>query len=257
MNKRIEDKVTVILPYYKKKIFFTKSFISAINQTYKNKEIIIIYDDKNKKDLKFIKKTISKYKNTRLIINSKNLGVSKSRNKGISLAKGKYIAFLDSDDVWKKNKLELQINFMKKKKINFSHTNYEIIDDKNNRVGKMHINETLHYDDLLKSCDIGLSTVILKKNIISKNPFPHLKTKEDYVLWLKLSKKHRIRGLKKSLTQWRKLDSSLSSDIKQKVKDAFKVYYIFEKKKLLQSIYLTIRLIFFAIHKKIYLQRIN
>ena len=119
MNKRIEDKVTVILPYYKKKIFFTKSFISAINQTYKNTEIIIIYDDKNKKDLKFIKETISNYKNTRLIINSKNLGVSKSRNKGISLAKGKYIAFLDSDDVWKKNKLELQINFMKKKKLIF------------------------------------------------------------------------------------------------------------------------------------------
>ena len=57
MNKRIEDKVTVILPYYKKKIFFIKSFSSAINQTYKNTEIIVIYDDKNKKDLKFIKFT--------------------------------------------------------------------------------------------------------------------------------------------------------------------------------------------------------
>lgn len=249
--------VSVIVPYFKKKKFINESLNSAINQSYKNIEIIIIYDDQNRDDLDYLNKLKDKDSRISIIINEKNFGAGISRNIGISKARGKYIAFLDSDDVWKKNKLELQINFMKKKKINFSHTNYEIIDDKNNRVGKMHINETLHYDDLLKSCDIGLSTVILKKNIISKNPFPHLKTKEDYVLWLKLSKKHRIRGLKKSLTQWRKLDSSLSSDIKQKVKDAFKVYYIFEKKKLLQSIYLTIRLIFFAIHKKIYLQRIN
>ncbi|WP_415321024.1 glycosyltransferase family 2 protein [Candidatus Pelagibacter sp. Uisw_092] len=255
MNKRIEDKITVILPYYKKKIFFTKSFNSVQNQTYKNIETIIIYDDESLKDLKFIKKKISKYKKTKLIVNSKNLGVSKSRNKGISVAKGKYIAFLDCDDLWKKNKLELQINFMKKENINFSHTGYEIINSKDRIVGRMRINEILYYDDLLKSCDIGLSTVILKKSILSKKPFPPLKTKEDYVLWLKISKKYKIKGLKKSLTQWRRLDNSLSSSIKQKIMDAFKVYYIFEKKNLLESIYLTIRLIFFAIYKKMYLQR--
>ncbi len=249
------DKVSIILPYYKKKKFFAESLKSAINQTYPNKEIIVIFDDNDLSELDFVKNKISKHRNIKLINNNENFGASKSRNIGIALSNGKYIAFLDCDDLWSKNKLKLQIEFMKKKNISFSHTNYEIIDKDDCNIGKMIIKKKLSHKSLLKSCDIGLSTVIVEKNILPKNPFPPLKTKEDYVLWLKLSKNNEIDGLNKILTKWRKLENSLSSSVLQKIKDAFRVYFIYEKKSFFKSCFFTLRLIFFAIYKKLYLQK--
>ena len=96
------------------------------------------------------------------------------------------------------------------------------------------------FKDLIFSCDIGLSTVILKKQkkIKNKIKFPNLKTKEDYVLWLNLSKKKIIfYGLKNNLTQWRKLDNSLSSNLIQKLLDGFKVYKIYLKFNTFKSIW--------------------
>ena len=152
------DKVSIILPYFRKKKFLNKSLNSALTQTYPNKEIIIIFDDHDEKELNFVKKIISKYENIKLINNKKNLGVSRSRNIGIASSTGKYIAFLDCDDFWIKNKLQLQIKFMKNKSINFSHTDYQIIDRNDNILGKMKIQKKLFYKDLLKSCDIGVFT---------------------------------------------------------------------------------------------------
>ena len=96
--------VSVILPYYKKKQFVKKTISSILNQDYKNLEIILIYDDEDKKDLKEIKKIIQNKKNIKIFINKKNIGAGYSRNKGILLSKGKYIAFIDADDFWEKSK---------------------------------------------------------------------------------------------------------------------------------------------------------
>ena len=96
------DLVSIIIPYYKKKKYINNTITSIINQTYKNFEIIIIYDDEDTSDLKFISEM--QKKDTRIIIikNLKNEGAGNSRNKGIEKAKGKYIAFIDSDDTWQK-----------------------------------------------------------------------------------------------------------------------------------------------------------
>ena len=89
-----------------------------------------------------------------------------------------------------------------------------------------------------------------------KNPFPSLKKKEDYVLWLKLAKNNEIIGLNKVLTKWRKLDDFLSSDIAQKIKKMLLKYILFfEKKNFFLSLFYTLRLIFFAAYKKLYLQK--
>ncbi len=222
--------VSIIIPYYKKKKFFKKTFTSAINQSYKNIEIIIIYDDNSKSELKFIKKIVQNKKNTKVLINSRNIGAGLSRNRGIKKSKGEYLAFLDADDLWKKNKLQKQIRFMNSNKIDASYTGYQIMDEKNNIFGSRISKKKISYNNLIYSCDIGLSTVVIRKQkLINLNCyFPSLKTKEDYLLWLKLSKKGIIfYGISNSLSYWKKTTNSLSSNVLQKMSDGFKVYFIY------------------------------
>ena len=122
--------VSIIMPYYKKKIFFLLSLESVLNQTFQNFEIIIIYDDSDLFDLDYILEKQKIDKRITVIKNNKNLGAGFSRNKGISISNGKYIAFLDCDDCWHPEKLEKQLNFMKDNKISFSFTSYDVINSK-------------------------------------------------------------------------------------------------------------------------------
>ncbi|MDC1485740.1 glycosyltransferase [Pelagibacteraceae bacterium] len=243
--------ISIIIPYFKKKFFFEKTIKSINNQSYKNFEIILIYDDLNQNELLFVKKVLRKVKNKKILINEKNLGPGYSRNRGILTAKGDYVAFCDADDVWKKNKLLNQLNFMKKNKLSFSHTSYSIIDRYSKIIGEFRIKKKLDYQSLLKSCDIGLSTVMISKKILLKNKFCSLKTKEDYELWLRLSKKKLLRGLDKKFTSWRITENSLSSSLIQKLLDSFRLYYYYEKYNIFISLFYVIRLTSFAFLKKI------
>ena len=232
------SKISVIIPCYNNFIFFERCISSVINQTYKNIEIIIIFDSGNKKDLKNLKSILKKkQKKIKLIINSKNLGAGLSRNKAAKLAKGKYIAFLDSDDVWTRNKLKYQLAFMKKRKITISHTSYYIIDENNVKIGSQIAKYKQTYQNLLNSCDIGLSSLMIEKDLFLKNKFTSNKTKEDYASWLKIAKKIDIYGLNKHLLLWRKTSNSLSSNTIQKVTDAFDIYYRKEKFNFFNSIF--------------------
>ena len=230
--------VSIIIPYYRNITYIKKTLISALSQTYKNFEIIIVYDDQDKQDIKLIRELIKRDKRIKLIKNKKNLGAGYSRNIGINCAKGQYIAFLDSDDLWHKNKLKIQIEYMKKYKYKISHTSYKVIDMMGNFKKIRSSRKFTNINQLLFSCDIGLSTVIVDKKIIDNSlKFPNLVTKEDYVLWLKILKKgYKIGYVEKNLTYWRNLDSSLSSSVIQKLKDGFIVYNHFMKFNLLKSL---------------------
>ena len=97
------------------------------------------------------------------------------------------IAFLDADDIWHKEKLKKQIKFMKLNNYDITHTSYTVINENRDPIKKRIARNFIHINDLLKSCDIGTSTVIIKKYLINENiKFAHLVTKEDFVLWLKL-----------------------------------------------------------------------
>ena len=241
-NQINKDLISIIIPYYKKREYISETINSVLNQSYRKFEILIIYDDDNLSDLNYLEKLFQSEEKIRIIKNSQTIGAGLSRNKGIQNSKGEYIAFIDADDIWKKYKLENQINFMKKKKIKISHTTYQII-DKNDRVLGERVSRNFEkVDDLIKSCDIGLSTVILKKEIINdETKFPNLKTKEDFVLWLKILQRNiSINSLNENLTSWRKLENSLSSSITQKLKDAFKVYNHYMKFNFIKSCYYVI-----------------
>ena len=108
----------------------------------------------------------------------------------------------------------------------------------------------LNYKDLLNSCDIGLSTVILTKKLFDQYKFSNNKTKEDYSLWLKISKKQPIYGLNENLTKWRRTNKSLSSNLFQKLMDAYLIYNKQEKFNFLYSLYRTIVLSIFYLRKK-------
>ena len=244
--------VSVIMPYYNKKNYFLKSINSALKQTYTNIEILIIYDDQNRDDLEYIENCIKNDSRVKIIFNDNNKGAAYSRNKAISLARGEYIAFLDCDDYWEINKIEIQLNFMLTHGYDFSHTTYQVINYDEKIVRTIRAQETLKYKKLLKSCDIGLSSVILKHKLLSDMKFPELKTKEDFVLWLNLAKKSvNLVGLDKPLMFWRQTPNSLSGSISQKLKDAFKVYHLYEKKNFFYSIFCVIRLSTYALFKKI------
>ena len=228
--------VSIILPYYKKKKFILKTIESVINQKFKNFELIIIYDDSDKSDLKYLREICKKNNRIKILINKINHGAGFSRNKGLKRANGKYVAFLDADDIWHPNKINFQLNYMIRNKIDISHTSYKIINNHNKIIGFRKAKK-LEYNQLLKSCDIGLSTVMIKKSILKKDQFPKLKTKEDYVLWLKLTKKKFIfYPIKSSLASWRKLDNSLSSSVIQKMFDGYTVYRVFMKQSVIKSL---------------------
>ena len=230
--------ISIVITYYKKKDFIKKTLESILNQTYKNYEVIFVYDQEEKKDLKLIKKLLSKFKNMKLIVNKKNFGVSKSRNIAIKHVKGKYLAFIDSDDLWKKNKLMTQFNFMKKNHYLFSFTSYAEIDEKNKVIRERKVLFDPYYNNLYRSNFIGLSTVMVNEKIFSKIYFPNLKTQEDLALWLKLLRQGiKIKCLNKTLSFWRKTKNSLSSNLYRKLIDAFKLYYFYEKKNFIISIF--------------------
>ena len=216
--------VSIIIPYYKKKNHITATLKSIFNQKYKKFEIILIYDDVDRKELDYLKKIKNFDRRIKLIVNQKNIGAGLSRNKGIKHSKGEYIAFVDADDIWSANKLQRQISYMKKKKIGISHTSYSIINDHDQKISFRKARD-LTFNDLVKSCDIGLSTVIIKKKILKNNYFNNFKTKEDYILWLKLSKQgYKFYAVSQNLASWRKTPGSLSSSIHQKLIDGYYVY---------------------------------
>ena len=258
MNK--QPSVSIIIPYKDNLAYLFSALNSSLKQTYKNFEVIIIYDDENKADLKHIRKYLKtnhpkKLSKVSIEINKRNLGAGYSRNKGIKKSKTKYVAFLDSDDLWVKDKLKIQIEYMERNDYIYSHTSYYVINEKNDLVSIRNAKKTLSFNDLLKSCDIGLSTVIINTNFIKKNNFyfPKIKTKEDFVLWLKILKKVKfLRGINKKLTYYRKTNNSLSSDKLLSLINGYRVYRNYMKFSIIRSFYYLIILSINFVRKTVF-----
>ena len=243
--------VSIIMPYYKKIKFIDDSYNSIINQSYQNYELIIIYDDMDLNEYDYLNKLINNNPKVKVYKNKKNIGAAQSRNFGISESNGEYISFIDADDIWNENKLLEQINFMKKNNYLFSFSNYS--KKYKNKLIKVYARKEVNYKDILDTCDIGLSTVVLKKNVLQENLFPNIKTQEDFSAWLKITRENDIKAynINKNLVTWNYDTNSLSANSFQKLKDAFKVFRIYEKFSLLKSIFCLIMLSINSLKRKI------
>jgi teichuronic acid biosynthesis glycosyltransferase TuaG len=192
--------ITVIIPTCNSEKYLIPTLESAINQTYRNIEIIIVDDCSKDKTVSIIKKFLKIDKRIKLIksnIKKPSGGPATPRNIGIRFAKGDYVAFLDSDDLWQKNKLALQVSSMKKNHfISFTNCNY-IIENKivkENYIRKKFIQFALSYlpEGLLLYNPIRLSTVLLKKSLLKKinfNEESEISGVEDIEMWLNYSVK--------------------------------------------------------------------
>jgi teichuronic acid biosynthesis glycosyltransferase TuaG len=177
----MNNKVDIIIPVYNSQKFINKTLKSVFRQTYKNWRLIIIDDASTDNTVKLVEKIVKKLKERRKIIilkNNINRGQAFSRNRGLKYSKSKFVAFLDSDDLWNKNKLKNQINFMLSNSYDFTYTNYKII--RNNVIKKIIVPDFYNYKRFIHNSSIHTSSMILKKKIIKNIFFKNLSFCEDY-----------------------------------------------------------------------------
>lgn len=209
MNKEL---VSIITPMYNSEKYIGQTIESVLNQTYKNWEMIIV-DDESKDNTEEV---VSTYKDPRIkyIRLTENSGAAIARTRAMQEAKGKYMAFLDSDDLWKSNKLEAQIKFMKKNNYNFVCSSYEQIDEQGNKNGKIiKCKKKVDYNGVLLSCPVGNSTVMYNVQKLGKFEVPNIRKRNDDALWLKMLKKERyIYGQDEVLMEYRIRQNSISSN---------------------------------------------
>ena len=245
------DLVSVIIPYFRKKDTILESINSILKQTYKNFEIIIVYDDENKSDLNYIKEFKNIDNRISVIQNKENKGAGESRNIGIVNSKGKFIAFLDSDDYWKKNKLKIQLKKLNKTKADILFTAFKAINEKKKVLYSVKPPIVITYKNLIRSCPVCCSSVLIKKKCLNKIRFLNYRTKEDYDLWLRLSKKgFKIISINNFLTFYTVRSSTLSSLHLNKVQNAYYIYSNSLKFGFFYSLFAVLRLYFNAFKKK-------
>jgi teichuronic acid biosynthesis glycosyltransferase TuaG len=230
--------VSIITPSYKSAKLIAQTIESVISQTYKNWEMLIVDDVSPDNSNEIIEEYCKKYNRIKLIKLEKNGGPAVARNKAIEEAKGRYIAFLDADDLWYANKLEKQIEFMNKKNLALTYSSYDLMDEEGNDLGSFNTKSKVTYSDLLKTNSIGCLTAIYDTKIIGKVLMPDIIKRQDYGLWLKILKKtDYAKGILEPLAKYRIMKNSVSSNKFVAAKYVWKIFRDVEKLNVFKSIY--------------------
>lgn len=162
---------------------------SVISQTFGDWQLIISDDGSSDGSPDIAKAAMAKDDRIHLIAGATNRGPARARNAAIELAQGRYIAFLDSDDFWKPNKLERQIDFMRQEQVAFSFSSYDRISEDGERLGTVSVRSPVNYRDLLLSNVIGCLTAVYDTERLGKMLMPDVRKRQDFALWLNILKK--------------------------------------------------------------------
>lgn len=244
--------VSIIMPSYNTAPFIAESIQSVLAQNYKDWELIIVDDCSTDNTDQFVKPYLSDER-IKYIKNEKNSGAAVSRNKALREAKGKWIAFLDSDDLWMPDKLKKQISFMEKNDYHFSYTNYAEIDteDKRNGItvtGPKKITKTGFFN----YCWPGCLTVMYDRDVVGLIQIADIKKNNDYAMWLKVCQKADCYLLDEELALYRRgrAGSVSTHSIKTMIGWHYKLYYEAEGQNPVSAAFNTGRNMVFGFYKK-------
>ena len=231
--------MSVITPSYNAERFIGQTIESVLNQSYTNWEMLIVDDCSRDQTVEIIKQYEKQDDRIRLIQLEENSGSAIARNTAMDHAKGKYLAFLDSDDMWLPEKLEKQVAFMETKDIAFSFTQYlRVKEDGTETEMVSKLPEIVTYEDLMKQCVIGCLTVMLDKEKIGNFRMVNIRTRQDFAFWLTLLRNGFLAyGYPEVLAHYRLVDNSISSNKVQAAKRNWYVYREIEKQNLFKSLW--------------------
>ncbi|MDD7885917.1 glycosyltransferase family 2 protein [Flavivirga sp. 57AJ16] len=246
--------VSIITPVHNSANHISKNIESVQKQIFRDYEHIIIDDCSSDNTVSIIKDFIKKNNKIRLIQLQNNSGAGFARNRGIKEAKGRYIAFLDSDDFWALDKLEKQISFMRENNFPFTHTQYYEFDDKTGQIKTLvKCPEKVTYQMILRNGGhIGCLTVVYDTNFFGKRYMPEIRKRQDWALWIKMLKGIDCSyGIREPLAYYRTGNSSLSKSKIKLVRHNFMVYRRELKMSFVESFYrMTIFLVYHFLFKR-------
>lgn len=228
----MNDLVSIIMASYNSSMYIKETINSVKKQTYKNWELIISDDGSNDSTVTVIQQEAKDDERIKILISSKNFGAAVARNRALELTKGRYIAFLDSDDLWKTEKLENQIKFMKERNAWMCFTSYDLINEVGEYKKTISVPEIVDYNDFLRKPITCTHSIMFDLNFIDKNNLfmPEIRRGQDAATWLKVLKTGVIGyGLNISLCSYRRHSGSLSSNKFKALKRTWYLYRHVEK----------------------------
>lgn len=228
--------ISIIMPAYNSAQYIEQSIESVLKQSYKNWELIVVDDCSVDDTYKIVEKLCLNEERIKLFRLNANSGVAMARNFAINVSRGKYIAFLDSDDLWLPDKLEKQLKLMREKNAVISYTAYRQFSGE--KLGKLvFVPEQVTYKQLLKGNVMGCLTVMLDKERLGNLQMKKARH-EDYILWLDILKQENIAyGLQEDLARYRKSETSLTSNKKRSALWTWQVYRQHQELSFFASVY--------------------
>lgn len=250
-----ESLVSIITPTFNSLAFIKETYRSISEQKYQNWEWVITDDCSTDGTYDLLQQLSIIDVRIRPFKLEQNSGAAVARNNSINNSNGKYIAFIDADDYWEKEKLSLQICYMEEQSVDFCFTSYICENVSENEMYKIvdatHSGNVFTYKDMLKKkATLGCSTVILKKSLIKNHRMPLIRTGQDYAFWLQLLKETNAILYNRCLTHYRIVPGSLSRNKFKKAQRQWYIYRNIEKINLLKSFYYFSFYAFRAIFRK-------
>lgn len=235
-----KETVSIITPVYNVKKFITETMDCVRNQTYPDWELLLVEDGSSDGTPEAINEYISRTGDgrIRLIVLPSNVGAARARNKGLEEANGRYIAYLDADDLWVPEKLEKELAFMQEKQAAFAFTGYEFADENGKGTGKIvRVPETLSYKEALKNTTIFTTTVMFDTERIPKEmlEMPVIKSEDTALWWKVLRSGYTAYGLDENLVKYRRAGKSLSSNKLEALRRIWNLYRKAEGMNILSS----------------------
>lgn len=232
--------VSIIMPSYNSSRYISKTIDSVLSQTYERWELIIVDDASTDGSNEIIENYIKQDQGNRIKIIKldTNSGAAISRNKAIEMASGRYISFLDADDLWKNKKLEKQLAFMELNSLVFTYSSYDLINEHGTKTGLFTTKPEIDYKEMLKTNSVGCLTAIYDTKMLGKVYMPSILKRQDYGAWLSILRSiNSTKGIVESLACYRIIPGALSSNKFKAAYYQWKIYREVEKLSLFTSMY--------------------